>query len=450
MILSAIQRASSGLVGHAAIYVVAAAANAAIPFLLLPLIARWLGPADFGIIGTFVAMVNVLILLVGLNAYGFVSIGYYRDGAQKLPQLVGAAITIILAASAVVGLTVWMGAAIIERLTQIDRIWLWTLLGAATGQAILTVALAAAQTIRRPSIYGALQVGYGLSLGVIALLLVGAFGMGWPGRALAQAVAALVMAAVALAWLSASGRISAVVNGPTVRSALRFGVPLLPHSMAAVTMGSMDRLALGGSFPPEVIGHYFLALQISSIFTAFAAAVNQAWVPWLYERLARNDDAAWAEIARTVRIGGGLLFVAAVSMMLLATPLVLLVGGGSYLPATTPLRILTFYAVCQAWYTLMSAFLFYGGRLRSMSALTVSVAILQAVLIVAFLRWGAAGVASALLVSSVAAALAISLVVHRLVVGYRAPAVDNRSPEDETAPFPRPGTVSTPGGEGQT
>lgn len=412
------QHLSNGLVSQAVVYIAAAAANAVIPFLLLPLIARWLGPADFGVIGSFVAIVNVLILLVGLNAYGFVSVGYYRDGAQTLPRLVGAAVAIILSVAVVIAVGGWIGAGTVERLTQIDDGWLWTLLAAATGQAIISVALTVAQTIKRPAIYASFQIGYGLSLGISAVVLVGVVGMGWPGRALAQAMAALLVAMGALVWLRASRRIT-IADRATLRRALRFGVPLLPHSFAAVAMGSMDRLALSGNFAPAVVGHYFLALQISSVFTALAAAVNQAWVPWLYERLARNDNAAWAEITRTIRMGGALLILGAVVMALLAQPLVLVLGGISYLPAIMPLRLLAFYAAGRAWYTLMSAFLFYGERIRSLSALTTSVAVLQAALIAALVRWGATGVAGALVASTGVAALAISVAVWRLVTYQR-------------------------------
>lgn len=423
MIRSQLRRLSRGLVGHAAIYVGAAAANAAIPFMLLPLIARWLGPSDFGVIGSFVAIVNVLILLVGLNAYGFVSVGYYRDGAQTLPGLTGAAVRIVLAASLAVGLAGWIGAGAIERLVQIDRAWLWTLLAAAAGQAVLAIGLTVAQTIRKPLVYSVFQVGYGLLLGLLAILFVGVVGMGWQGRALAQSLAALAMATGALAWLRSTGRISVAVDGKMLRRALGFGLPLLPHSFAAVAMGSMDRLALGGRFPPAVVGYYFLALQIAGAFTAFAAAVNQAWIPWLYERLARNDAAASKEISQTIRIGGTLLAVAVAAMALLAGPLVLLVGGPSYLPATTPLRLLAGYAGCQAWYTLMSAFLFYAERPRLLSTLTVSTAAAQGALILVMMPWGAVGVAGALLASAMGSAAVMSIVAYRLAGGHRAAAL---------------------------
>jgi O-antigen/teichoic acid export membrane protein len=418
-----------GFAGQAGVYIGASALNAAIPFLLLPLIARWLGPADFGVIGSFVATVNVLILLVGLNAYGFIGVAFYREGAHTLASAVSAAVTIIAATAAVLAVLDWLAADAIARFTQVDRGWVWTLLVAAAGQAVLAVALAVAQTIRRPLVYGALQVGYGLALGVLAVLLVGGLAMGWQGRALAQAIAAAALAIAALIWLRATKRWTGFETGPMLKRALAFGAPLLPHSFAAVAMASMDRLALGQRFPTAVVGQYFLALQLASLFTTFAAALNQAWLPWLYERLARNDASAWAEIGRAFRMGGSALALGAALMMALATPLVLIVGGSAYLPAVTPLRLLGCYAALQAWYTFTSAFLFYGERTRLLSLLTVSVALVQGVLIILFVRWGANGVASALLVSALFAALVMSITArsfanqHRRVGAEAAPSL---------------------------
>lgn len=419
MVGSLFRHATQGLVGHAGVYILAAMLNAAIPFLLLPVIARWLGPADFGIIGSFVALVNVLILLIGLNAYGFIGVGFYRDGADALPQLVGAATFIIAAAAAVTAIAIWFAADAIESLTGMGRGWLWTLPVAAAGQAIIAVGLAVAQTIQRPAVYGAVQLGYGLLLAILALVLVGAFGMAWPGRALAQAAAAVTTAGGVLLWLHATGRATVVVGRDMVARALGFGVPLLPHSTAAVAMGSMDRLALNGGFSPAVVGQYFLALQIASVFSAFAAAVNQAWVPWLYARLARNDASGWSEIARAIKVGGLLLVVGTITMAVLANVFVAMAGGDAYAPAVTPLRVLAFYAACQAWYTLMSAFLFYAERPKLLSALTVSSAIVQGVLILLCMRWGATGVATALLITSALAAIAMSIVVRRFALRHR-------------------------------
>ena len=407
-------RNTAELLGPGAVYLGATMLNAAIPFLLLPLIARWLGPADFGVIGSFLAIVGVLVMMVGLNAYGYVSVSYYRNGAETLPGVVGAALAVILVTSAIVGMAGSLAAGAIEYWIAIDAAWLWTLLAAATGQAILAVGLTVAQTIRRPFVYAAFQLGYGIAMGVLTLILVGAFAMGWPGRALAQAVAALAIAGGALVWLRATGRMTLAIDRRILSRVLGFGIPLLPHAIAAVAMGSMDRLALGGGFTPAVVGQYFLALQLASVFMVIAAAVNQAWVPWLYQRLSRGDAPARREILIVIRIGGGLLLAGATALAALAAPVVVMVGGEEFSAAALPLRILAGYAAFQAWYTLLSAFLFYAERTKLMSAVTTTVAVIQGVLILILLPWGAAGVATALLLSALSGAVAISLIVARL------------------------------------
>lgn len=409
---------ANGLVGDAAVYIGASAMSALIPFLLLPLLARWLGPADFGVIGSFIAIANVLVMLVGLNSYGFASVAYFRDGPQALSEAVAAAVTIILIASVLVGVGGWIAQSAVERFTEIDRAWLWTLLAAATGQALIAVGLAVAQTIRRPPVYGAIQIGYGLVLAIFAILFVGGFDMGWPGRALAQGAAAVLISAAVLGWLKRTGRLTLFAGRTMLARALSFGISLLPHSFAAVAMVSMDRIILAGRSSPEIVGQYFLALQIASVFAAFAAAVNQAWVPWLYERLARNEDRDWEEIIRTLSVGSALLLVGAALMAALATPLVLLVGGLPYMPAAAPLRILACYGAFQALYTLISAFLFYAERTRLLSGVTVTAAVVQGGLILV-VGWGAVGVATALAASSIIALAILATVAYRIAVAHR-------------------------------
>lgn len=409
-VFSGIQR---GFVGHALIYVGAAGLTALIPFLTLPLIARWLGPSDFGIAGTFVAIVNVLILFVSLNTSGFISVGFYRDGVGTLPRLVTAVVAVILATSATLLLLGFSFAGAIESATGIGRPWLWTIVASAAGQSLLAIGFTVAQTTKRPLVYSALQIGYGAAMAGLTLVLVGVSGMGWAGRAVGQALAALLMAGLAIWWLAGSGMMSKKVERDSIRTTLLFGIPLLPHSFAAVAMGSMDRFALGLEFSPAVVGHYYLALQISSVFGVGAAAINQAWIPWLYERLARGEEGDLRDIRRAVWTGSGLLIVGAIAMAVLAEPLVALVGGNAYRMSIAPLRILGFYQILFAWYSLMCGFLFYRGATHAISIMTVCVATVQGLMIWALLGHGASGVALGMLVSGLAGAVAVAIVVTR-------------------------------------
>jgi O-antigen/teichoic acid export membrane protein len=196
------------------------------------------------------------------------------------------------------------------------------------------------------------------------------------------------------------------LNAENIRSSLRFGVPLLPHSLAAVVMLSTDRLVLASTGGPAQVGVYYLGYQIASLLLLLGTALNQAWFPWLYARLAKNGAAEQREIRRALLGIGAFLVVAALGIALLAPLLVSVAGGAHFDQSIGPLRLLAPAMACQAWYLFVSGFLFYHGRTGLLSIITCSVAALQVGLMVMLSRYGILGVASAVLITGLAYASA--------------------------------------------
>mgnify|MGYP006915286945 CR=1 FL=1 len=58
------------------------------------------------------------------------------------------------------------------------------------------------------------------------------------------------------------GLLAAASNASHVRTLLRFGLPLVPHSLAGALMAGADRLVLTGAADAEATGEYFAAYQI--------------------------------------------------------------------------------------------------------------------------------------------------------------------------------------------
>jgi O-antigen/teichoic acid export membrane protein len=378
------------LAGHGTIYIGAAIANSAIPFLLLPLLTRWLGPADFGVVGIFVALVNVLGAVVGLSSHGLISVVYYREGPGALPAQVGASLGIVAASSVAVMIFLWAARDVISAGTGVTSGMLWTIAVASAGQFVVTICLTVFQTRQKPFSYAAIQLGYAAALAVATIVLVGLAGLGWEGRALAQVCAASLLAAAGLLWLSLARDIDWSVRRWRLRDALSFGLPLLPHGIAAVSMASIDRVALGSAVSPAGIGYYYLAVQIGTLITVCATALNQAWLPWLYEKLAREDAEADREVVRAVYVIFALTVTGAAGLALLAPILIPLVAGPGYEPATLLLMILAPAFAFNGMYFFVSGFLFFERRTGLLAAITVSVAALQAMMSFAFAHWGGA------------------------------------------------------------
>jgi O-antigen/teichoic acid export membrane protein len=202
--------------------------------------------------------------------------------------------------------------------------------------------------------------------------------------------------------LSRSGLIDWRPGIVAFRNALRFGAPLLPHSLAAVAMSTIDRFALSGSVGTSATGEYFAAFQIAALLTVASGAVNQAWTPWLYGRLARKTEDARHEIVRTTWVLCVALLLGGCAMAIAAPFIVHIVAGARFASAGSLLVFLAPAAAFRAMYYFVTGYLFYSGRTGVLSTITAIAACLQAALTFALVRsYGAPGVAFASLVSSI-------------------------------------------------
>jgi O-antigen/teichoic acid export membrane protein len=404
------------LTGDALVYIGATAFTALVPFLILPLMTRWLGPQDFGIVAGFLALANLTALVVGLSTHGLISVIYYRDGASALPPQVGAcfATLTLTGVPVLAGLYVLSGP--IHSELGISARWLWTVWLAACGQFSLLIALGVWQATRQPWRFGATQLGFALLTAGGAVALVGGFGWGWAGRALGQAAGAGVMMIVCPLALSRARMVDWKVSHWNLRPTLRFGLGLLPHSAGAVAMTTVDRFALSSTTGAAATGQYFAAMQIASITVALASAFNTAWIPWLYERLSSGDEAAKRQVVRATYLLYTAFLSGAAALALFARPIVHVVAGPGYEEAAAVLRLLAPAAAFSGMYYLAAGYVFYVERTSSLSKVTITAAIIQAGLTFSLANaYGTIGVASATLISAMLYWIMTTALANRLV-----------------------------------
>jgi O-antigen/teichoic acid export membrane protein len=262
-------------------------------------------------------------------------------------------------------------------------------------QFIVSLALAVFQSLQQPIRYGMLQVGLTLGWGIFSLLLISVWHFDWSGRAVGQLIAIFTTALVALFFLYRDGMLTVAKPAP-LRTLLRFGLPLLPHSLAATFMGVFDRLLLVKITSTEVAGQYFAAFQMASVITVLAAAVNQAWVPWLYSRLSENNHSQRLKVVRTTYVIYGLLLAVAALLILSASWLVPLIAGERYISAIPLLRWLAPAAAFSGMYFFVTNYLFFTSRTELLAVITVFCSITQLALMAYFIpNWGAEGAAMA-------------------------------------------------------
>lgn len=66
--------------------------------------------------------------------------------------------------------------------------------------------------------------------------------------------------------------------------ALKFNIPLIPHYLSLVVLGQIDRILIGNFNGKDKAGIYSLATQVAMVISIVIQGINQAFVPWVYER----------------------------------------------------------------------------------------------------------------------------------------------------------------------
>lgn len=366
--------------------------NAIIPFLALPPLVRTLGPEEFGKVGVYLALINIATVVAGLSVHGIISVVHFRDGAHAVPAYVRGALRTV----ALTGFPLLLGcllfAPLLERLTGLAAGWVWTIALVACAQFIVSLSMAIFQAREQPLRYATLQVGVTAGWAALSILLVCSAGMDWVGRALGQLIATMVVALGALYLLHREGMLSASTGTAPLSALLRFGLPLVPHSIAGAIMAGADRLLLSSIGTTEMAGQYFAAFQISAVITVGAAAINQAWVPWIYRRLASPSRESAVEIVRATFALNAALLLAALVLALAAPWIIKLVAGEHYAEAVPVLRWLAPAAAFSGMYYFVTNYLFYTGKTGVLSTITFFTAALQVgLLLVCVPRWGISG-----------------------------------------------------------
>lgn len=131
--------------------------------------------------------------------------------------------------------------------------------------------------------------------------------------------------------------------------ALMISIPLLPHVLAGNVFGTTDRIMITQICGPVSNAIYSLVYSCSLLISILMNSVNQAWVPWFYEKL---NGVQYDEIRKISKKYVTLFCFFSFVFMLLGPEAVLVLGGEKYKEAIYLMPPIMLGCVMQFLYTL--------------------------------------------------------------------------------------------------
>jgi len=361
------------LLSETATYLFSNILNAAIPFALLPILTRYLSPAEYGEIAMFQILLAGLAGIVGLSTASACSRKFYDHNlTQKdMQAFIASVLQILFASGCLVFIIIFIFHTYFEKWLGLDKKWiLWAVI-VSVCTIIIQIRLSQWQVRKEAKKYSTLQISQSLLNMLLSLVLVIIFLQGVSGRISAQICAAVLFAGIAILFLEKDKLLGFFHWRPDfIKEALKFGVPLIPHIGGIFLLNSVDRLVINTELGLADTGIYMVAVQLAGSIGLIFDALNKAYVPWLYERLKRNQPKEIQLIVRFTYLWFFLILIGSSLALVFAPRLVTLIAGPQYSKAGDVIGWLILGQAFGGMYLMVTNYIFYSKRTGLLSIAT--------------------------------------------------------------------------------
>ena len=167
------------------------------------------------------------------------------------------------------------------------------------------------------------------------------------------------------------------------KRALIFNLPLIPHYLALIVLGQSDRIMIQKMVGDDEVAIYSLAYQVSMLMTIVISGIDNALVPWEYERFKNKDFSIVSSVCIKIAVAIGILVFFTV---LVSPEIVLILGGEKYIDSIKvipPVAVSVFFIFL---YGLFCSIEFYYGSTQYVMIASSTAALLNICLNYFFIR----------------------------------------------------------------
>jgi O-antigen/teichoic acid export membrane protein len=374
--------------------------SALVPFLLLPVLTRYLTPEDYGRWAVFNILVMFIAPLIRLEMQDALK-REYVEKKSDFGQYLGTATTLSCVILAVF-LLLWGGLHFVtDQLFGMGLMWVLAVLLIAWGKAHWLNLMSLFQIQDKAmlaSVWGFLMV---LATFLATLYLVVVAGFSWEGRAWPELVMYFVIQApLCLYLLSRLFKMKWGIDKAKLREMLAFSLPLVPVSVGGYLIMTADRIFLTEIEGLDSVGLYSVAVQITSAMLLLAGSFRPTWESWVF----RNLQAPTPEgLRKTVlALYGFTLFLLMTAFgIIVVVPFVLpWLVGADFHGAETFIVWLAFSGFALGLNVILNPFMYFIKKTNILNYITLTVAALNCALnYVLIHKFGAIGAAQATFIS---------------------------------------------------
>lgn len=257
----------------------------AMSFLLIPFLSFYLPPGELGIATNFAVLTSILTLLSGLAVVNSVPYFYYEQDENENSLLISNLLYLVTFLCIFLGICFIILGDYVYNYLQLDYKAQILAVIFVYASLICQINLTLLRLEDKAKDFSILQIGQILLHTTLVVLFVIVLKKGGMGKILAETLAFFMMALIHFFLMVKKGFVGKRIVKKWQIKLIRFGLPLLPHSLSFWLKGSTDKIFITSFWGLQSNGIYSMALSISTIYTVLVNSFFNAYTPYLQKRL---------------------------------------------------------------------------------------------------------------------------------------------------------------------
>lgn len=390
----------SRLVKESFAYTLINVLDKAIPFAILPILTRILSKEEVGFYVLYQSIYQIFIPVVTLNLENAVILNFFRLKKEQFTNYFSSVFYLFFGLFIIISSAAWFFSDSIYQLTELPPETLPILFSILFVFFTVNLRTALWRNQHKVKLFGVFQLSLTLVKNSIGLALIYFLSYGWQGIIIGHLVGLAVFSLIAILFYAKDGFFVLAPKNFALhaKDALKISVPLSLHKLAAWFGSSVNRVIISKNIGANATASFGIGSTFYMVATIFYDALNKAYVPALFEKLANFNSNTQASINRMIRFYYFTITSVTLLLCFFGYFSVGIIFGNDYLSTRSFLIPLTLAAGFGGLYKIHVNFLFFEKHTSLILFLTVSTALLNVpIAFYLIIHYGLTGAAYALL-----------------------------------------------------
>lgn len=352
---------------------------AGVSFFTIPIFTRMLSTEGYGVVSVYEAWVQIFVIFIGLKADGSIASASANLPEEEQNSYQFSSLVISFVSFGLIFASSLLFIEQISAALSMTPLLVILLLFQSFGTYLVSFFSMRCIFKKEARLNFFISVGICLSTtlsSVLLILLLNDSGMGAAGRVVGECVPNFVLGTCLVVYLKK--RFSPKFDARYLKFCLTLSVPLIFNGLSQQLLSQSGKIAVQQCYGDAFAGIFGIGVTTASLITYIYTALNNAFVPFMYEDLAGKSSEEVKQ--RHFKNYFGLFTLGAIAFSLMAPEVLKLMSTDAYLPALNFLPILIIGKYCVFLYSFPVNYEFYKMQTRSIAVGTILAAILNVAL----------------------------------------------------------------------